>query len=55
MKKLWIISYNCDGCLGYAESREDAIRWLVRSGWLKLDDEKPFLGLIKKGNTMKNQ
>lgn len=49
MKKLWIISHNYDGCLGYAESREDAIRWLVRSGWLKLDDEKAVSWFDKKG------
>lgn len=49
MKKLWILSCDYNGCFGFAESREDAIRWLVRSGWLKLDDEEAVSWLDEKG------
>lgn len=49
MKKLWVISSDYDGCFGFAESREDAIRWLVRSDCLKLDDEEAVSWFDKKG------
>lgn len=49
MKKLWIISSDYHDCVRFAESREDAIRWLVRSGWLELDDEEAVSWFDKKG------
>lgn len=49
MKKLWTIYSDYNDCLGFAESREDAIRWLVRSGWLELDDEEAVSWCDKKG------
>lgn len=49
MKKLWIVSFDGYDCIGFAESRKDAIRWLVRSGWLKLNDEEAIFWHDKQG------
>ena len=38
MKNFWIITEENHGFLGAAETPLDAVRWLVRWGWLELDD-----------------
>lgn len=38
MKDFWIITEENHGFLGAAETPLDAVRWLVRWGWLELDD-----------------
>lgn len=38
MKNFWIITEESHGFLGAAETPLDAVRWLVRWGWLELDD-----------------
>lgn len=38
MEGIWVITEENYGFLAAAETPLDAIRWLVRPGWLKLDD-----------------
>lgn len=39
MKDIWIITEEDHGFLAAAETPLDAIHWLVRNGWLELDDD----------------